>query len=371
MTALSAIDSYTDLRAIGLAGQSGINEDLMQKLWDLSPTEVPGLERIGRGRTTNNVVEWLRDRLDAPAVNAWVENATYAASASSPTDFAATNAAPKNRFRNYVQSSVKAIALSDMAQLVDSAGNAGNFAKHVMDAQKELMRDIEYQVFGTNSATVLGVAASTAAKAGSLAAILDVSGSTFVANDTFAQAGSGITQGGWETSGFTFAALTGTATAAAISEADIRGVVKNLYKNGATNRDKALVALTSPDLKEVISQYMYTSTARIGSLIKESGDINSRAVSNVEFWQTDFGLLELVPDVHVSTITLTNAFSFLWLFDPSQIELVYLQGPTTSTGAKDGLVDVRWLSAHWSLRFQPEAIGGVVGVDATAAMTAS
>ena len=369
MGALAAQDAWTDLRGVATGG--AINEDVLQKLWDLSPTEVPLLERIGRGRTSSVITEWMRDRLAAPAVNAWAENAAYAQATTAPTDFAATNAAPTNRFRNYVQSSLKAISLSDISQIVDSVGGSGRFAKHVMDAQKELMRDIEYQLAGTNTATVLGVAATTAGRAGSIAAIIDVAASGPVANDTFAQAGSGITQGGWETSGNTWAALTGTATAAALTEADIRGVVKNLYKNGATNRDKALVAMTSPDLKEVISQYMYTSTARVASIVKESADMTSRAVSNVEYWATDFGLLELVPNVHVSTITLTNAFSFLWILDPMQMELVYLQGPTVSNGAKDGLVDVKWLTAHWTARWQPEAIGGVVGIDATAAMTAA
>ena len=370
MTALVAMDAWTDLKGVTIGG--ALNDDVMQKLWDLSPTEVPLLERIGRGTCSNPTVEWLRDRLDAPAVNKWVENAIYAQSASGATDFAASNAAPKNRFRNYVQSSVKAISISDLSQLSSDIGGSGNFAKHIMDAQKELMRDIEYQIAGTNTATVVGVAASTAAQAGSIAAIVDVTASGVTANDTFAQAGSGITQGGWETSGYTFAAMTGTCTTGALAESDIRGVVKNLYKNGATRRDKALLALTSPDMKEVISQYMYTSTARIGSIVKESGDSDSRAVSNVEYWQTDFGLLELVPDVHVTTMTATtNAFSFVWLLDPSQMELVYMRGPTVSQGAKQGLVDVRWLSAHWTLRFQPEAIGGVVGIDATSAMTAT
>jgi hypothetical protein len=370
MAALTAVDSYTNLRAIGVAGQSGLNEDVLQKLYDLSPTEVPGLERIGRGTCSNNIVEWLRDRLDAPAVNAWAENAAYASASTAPTDFAATNAEPKNRFRNYVQSSVKAISLSDMAQLVSSIGGAGDFAKHVMDAQKEMFRDMDYQIFGTNTATVLGVAATTAAKAGSLAAFIDTTAGP-VANNTIQDAGSGITAGGWETSGFTFAALTGTSAAGGVTEADFNTLIKNLYKNGATNRSKALVALTSPDVKELISQYMYSSSARIGSLVKETGDQAGRAVSNIEFWQGNFGVLELVPDVHVGTISLTNAFSFVWVFDPTQIELVYLRGPTVSTGAKDGLVDVRWLSAHWTLRFQPEALGGIVGIDASVAMAAS
>ena len=83
--------------------------------------------------------------------------------------------------------------------------------------------------------------------------------------------------------------------------------MKNLHKTGACDTNKSLVAMTTVDLKEVISQYMYTSSARIGSFVKESGDSSSRAVSNVEFFQTDYALLELVSNRFMSTITLTNA----------------------------------------------------------------
>jgi len=191
-----------------------------------------------------------------------------------------------------------------------------------------------------------------------------------VANDTFVQAGSGITQGGWETSGNTWAIPTGTATAAALAEDDIRDLVTNLHKNGATEADKPMVAMCSPDLKRTISEYMFTSSARIGSLIKEAGENSGRAVGAVEYFVTDFCVLELVPNRFMSTVSLTNAFSNLWIFDPAQFELVYLRGPTTTALAKQGLVDVRMVNAYWGTRFHPEACGAVMGIDASAAMTA-
>lgn len=369
MAALTALDAQADLAGVATGG--AINEDVMQKIWDISRIPLPGLDRIGRGTVTAHQFSWVRDRLAAAAANAWVENATYAASASGVTDFASSATAALNRFINHVQISVKAVSISEMAQQVSSIGNSGSLAYNVMVAQRELMRDIEYSIFAVNAASVAGNAASTAAKAASYASILDVTASNVVANDTFAQAGSGITQGGWETSGNTFAALTGTATAAALSEADIRGVVKNLYKNGACDTEKSLVAMTTADLKEVISAYMYTSTARIGSFVKETGDRAGLAVGNVEYFQTDYALLELVANRFMTTMTLTNAFTPLWIFDPSQFELVNLRGTTVSAGAKQGLVDVRWASNYWSTRFHPEACGGVVGIDAASAMTAT
>ena len=368
MAALTALDAQADLAGVATGG--AVNEELMAKIWDISKIPLPGLDRIGRGTVTSYKYDWIRDRLAAAAANAWVENATYAASASGVTDFASSATAALNRFQNHIQVSVKAVAVSEMAQAVNSVGGLGGLAYNLMVAQRELMRDIEYSIFAANVASVAGNAVSTAAKTASYASIIDVTASNVVANDTFSQAGSGITQGGWETSGNTFAAMTGTATAAGLTETDIRTTCLNLFKNGACDTEKSLVAMTSPELKQIISQYMYTSTAKIGSFVKETGDTAGRAVGNVEFFQTDFALLELVANRFMSTITLTNAFTPLWIFDPGQFELVYLRGPTTSALAKQGLVDVRTVSAYWGTRFHPEACAGIVGIDAATAMAA-
>ncbi len=371
MAVLGGLDvttASTGLAAVATGG--AINEDLMSKIWDISRIPLPFLDKCGRGKVSAQQFDWVRDRLVAAADNAWVERATYASSASGVTDFASSATAPLNRFRNHVQISVKAVAMSEMADDVSSVGGSGGLAYNVMVAQQELMRDIEFSIVGRLGASVAGTA-STAPRAASYIAIPDVTASGVVANDTFGQAGSGITQGGWETSGNTWAIPTGTATAAALSEDDIRDLVTNLHKNGACDHDKSLVAMASPDLKRTISEYMFTSTARIGSLVKETGDDNGRAVGSIEYFQTDFGLLQLVPNRFMSTVSLTNAFSCLWVFDPAQFELVYLRGPTTTELAKQGLVNVRMVNAYWSTRFHPEACGGILGIDATAAMTAT
>ncbi len=147
-------------------------------------------------------------------------------------------------------------------------------------------------------------------------------------------------------------------------------VASEEFKNGACDTNKSLVAMSTAEMKQNISTYMYTSTAKIGSFIKESDDRSSRAVGNVEYWMTDYALLELVANRLMSTLTLTNAFTPLWIFDPGQLELVYLIGPNTTAPAPDGLVDVRWTSAYWGTRFHPEACAGIVGINSATAMAA-
>jgi hypothetical protein len=368
MAALTGLNAQTNMA--GVAAGGAINEDLAQKIWDVSRIPLPGLDRMGRGTVSAARYSWVRDRLAAPTANAVVENATYAQSGASATDFVSTATAPLNRFVNSIQISVKAVAVSEMSSVISTPSGIGGLAENVIIAQRELMRDVENHIFNLNQASVIGVSASTAAQTASYASIVDDTG-TVVANTTGINAGSGVTFGGWDGTSL-FAALGGTATAGAISEADIRAVVLALFKNGACDTEKALVAMGSPEVKQVLSQFMYTSTARIGSFLKmqDSGS-RDRALSNVEFFQTDYAMLELVGSRFMSTMTLTNAFSNLWIFDPGQLEMVTLKGMNVTAGQKSGLVDVRWANIYWGTRFHPEAIGGVVGIDSALAMTAS
>ena len=368
MAALTALDAQTDLAGVATGG--AINEDLQQKIWDLSAIPLEGLDRIGRGRVTAPSFSWIRDRLATAADNAWVENATYAQSASGVTDFASSATAPLNRFINHVQISTKAVATSRMAQAVNSVGNQGSLSEQLVIANRELMRDIEFSIFSRLGASVAGVAASTAARAASYISWIDVTASNAVLFDTFSQAGSGVTQGGWETSGNTWAIPTGTCTTGGLTETLVRTAVLNLFKNGACDTNKSLVAMTTAEMKQGISSFMYTSSAKIGSFVKETGDQAGMAVGNVEYWQTDYCLLELVANRLMTTMTLSNAFTPLWIFDPGQVELVYLIGPNTTAPAPEGLVDVRWTSAYWSTRFHPEAVSGIVGINSATAMAA-
>jgi hypothetical protein len=368
MAALASMDAQADLAGVATGG--AINEDLQQKIWDLSAIPLEGLDRIGRGRVSAPSFSWIRDRLAAAADNAWVETASYQQSASGVVDFTNSATVPLNRFINHVQVSVKAVATSRMAQAVSTPGNHGSLAEQLVIANRELMRDLEFSIFSRLGASVAGNGVSTAARAASYISWLDVTASNNVLFDTFSQAGSGLTQGGWETSGNTWAIPTGTCTVGGLTETLVRTAVLNLFKNGACDTTKSLVAMTTPELKQNISTYMYTSSAKIGSFIKESGDSSSKAVGNVEYWQTDYALLELVANRLMTTLTLSNAFTPLWIFDPGQVELVYLVGPNTTAPSPEGLVDVRWTSAYWSTRFHPEATAGIVGINSATAMAA-
>ena len=62
----------------------GIREDLIDKVFNLSPTETPLIAAIPRVKATQTKHEWLTDTLAAPAANAQIEGDDASADAITP-----------------------------------------------------------------------------------------------------------------------------------------------------------------------------------------------------------------------------------------------------------------------------------------------
>jgi len=361
MAVIASLDAQTDLRGVTVGG--AINEDVMQKIWDISRIPLPYSDRIGRGTVSATFHDWLVDKLAAAAGNAWAEEANFSTTtASGVTDFANTATAPSARLRNHVQISVKAITVSELANTVNSVGGSGGLEYNLMVAQQELRRDMEFEML-SNNASVLGVAASVAAKSAGYAA--SVQDQTVPTRDLCDTSG---TQGGWNSGTSIFDAYT-PGVKRAITETKLRNLAQALYLGGCGGPDFTLTAMCAPTIKRTISQYMYTSSARIAQLVRDvnNGD-QVRAVGSIELFQTDFGVLELVPNRFMGDLG-TNQYG-LYMFDPAYIEQVFARGVTTTPAAKIGLVERRIVNAYWSTRFNPSCIGAILDIDDAATMTA-
>jgi hypothetical protein len=362
MAVIAALDAKTDLAGVTTGGV--INEDVMQKIWDVSKIPLPLLDRVGRGRVTAAQYDWVVDKLATAASNKWVETANFSTTtASGVTDFADTATTPTARLRNHVQISVKAISVSEMGNAVSSVGGSGGLEYNLMQAQQELMRDIEYHAIG-NYASVAGNGTSTApVTAGYVAGCKDQTSPTRNLVDT---AG---TEGGYNTSTSVFDALT-VGTARGITETQIRDLCQALYLGGCGGPGQALTAMCGPALKRTISTYMYTSSARIASLVKDVASSEmATAQGAVDIFITDFGTLELVPNRFDADLG-TNQY-VLRIFDPAYFEIVFLRGVNTTAGAKLGLVERRIVNAYWGTRFNPECMGVIADINPSTAMASS
>jgi hypothetical protein len=368
MAAYGALDT-AEIRALTSTGN--IREDLMREVWDVSRVPLPFQDRIGTGRCTSNIHEWTIDKLGVAAANAFVENSSIPTSgtASAPTDIG-NSATQANviRARNHCQISAKVVTVSKRAQTVQTTGNTASLAYQIMQRQRELRQDMEF-ILLSNTASLAGNATTTAPLLGGyMSWVEDKSNPT--QNLFVSAAATPSADGGYDQSTLLTVAAASTATPAAISEADLRDVIEAIYNGGA----EATTAMCRPALKRIISQYMYTSSARIAQLTSEVGQATSGqdvARGAVSIFISDYGVVELVPN-RFMPYQASTTHDVVAVFDPAYLSVDYLSDVTVQEAPIAGLMDQRLMFADYTLRVSSDqAVGLIADISPTGAMTAT
>jgi len=366
MAVIAGLDTRDIIGITGSPTGTGgaINESMMQSIWDISRIPLPFQDAVGRGKVNSIFYDWITDKLVAAnGANKWVDSATYSTTtASGVTDYADSATAPSIRYRNHIQTMVKAISISELAGAVSSVGGSGGLSYNLIVAQKEIRRDMEARCVG-NYASVASSGAATAGETASFVA--GCKDQTVPTRNLVDTAG---TEGGYNTSTFVFDQLT-VGTKRAITEAKIRDLAQALYTGGCGGPEQNLTAMCAPTIKRTVSSYFYTSTAKISSLLKDVGDANqATAQGSVEYFQTDFGNIQLVPHRFMGDLG-TNQYAF-FMFDPAYFEIVYLRDVNVTENAKIGLMDRRTVNVSFGTRFNPECMGLIADIDDVLPMTA-
>jgi len=123
---------------------TGIREDLVDVIYNISPEDTPILSAIPRAIAKQTKHEWQIDSLAAAASNAVIEG-------DDATIDAATATARK---QNFTQIMDKVIAVSGTQSSVDAAGRADEMAYQIAKKSKELKKDMELAL---SSATLAAV----------------------------------------------------------------------------------------------------------------------------------------------------------------------------------------------------------------------
>jgi hypothetical protein len=320
--ATTNIDGY-DLKGIETGGF--INEDVMQKIWDVSKIPLPFTDMVGSGRHKNSYFEWVKDKLRAPNVaNAEVDGADAA-------NFVAETG---ERVGNHSQISVECIATSHRADASDTIGYAKQLAYELTKGQQNIRRDVE-AIALYNQASDPGTS-STPGKTGGLPSWIE----TNVMNGT----AGGYNHG----TGLTEAATPGTA--AALSFQTVKDAVMAVYKEGA----ESTTLMSSPEVISSLSTYLFGNDARIANLHADQGKSSAKATAlgSVNVIVTDFGTLKLVSNRLQPKDA--NGDDFVFILDPEYLSLSYLEGYRTDTLAKTGLSEKREISVDWGLRCHVE-----------------
>lgn len=327
------LDSF-NLKAVEHGGL--INEDVMQKIFDISKIKLPLTDMIGTDKAKNSYKEWTVDDLGAPDVtNAVVDGA----------DATGNDNATGERVGNHCQISVKQLNVSTRARNSDTIGRSDELAYQVMRGQEKLHRDVE-AIMLTNQASIAdgGSASSQPGKSGGLGSWLESNTSR----------GAGGADGGFD-GGVTVAPTAGTGRA--VSESAIRDVAESCYLN---NGDPS-VLMSTPGVIRQLSNYMFTSSARIATAMSDVGQKAeaATAIGAVNVMVTDFDVvLTFKPNrlQQLETDDLANAY----LIQPSMLSQAFLMGYRTEPLSKTGLSDKRQVAVDWTLIVKNEKAHGVV-----------
>jgi hypothetical protein len=277
----------------------GMREDLEDIIYDISPTDTPFLSNIARKKATSTYHEWQTDSLAAAvATNAQIEG----------NDAVTSTADPTTRFANHCQILAKSPRVSGTLRASDTAGRRDEMSYQIAKRGKELKRDLETTLLGTQAATA-GAAASARVMAGLAAWI-------------FTNATDGGTNGTTVvvTSGAPLTAPT-LGTAGAFSESLLKTAIANAWTQGG---DPNLVIVNSTQ-KQAVSAF-----AGIATQYRDNQQVGpATIIAAADVYVSDFGQTQIVADRF-------TVGSQVYVLDMEYWSIAYLRPMQSMSLAKTG-----------------------------------
>lgn len=311
--------TYTAHSAIGQ------REDLIDVIYQISPTETPIMSTLARTKATAVFHEWQTDSLaSATSANAAVEGADATSATLSPT----------TRLGNYTQIVQKTVQVSGTLEAVNKAGRRSEKAYQLSKASAELKRDME-TIITANQGRDAG-SSSTARKLGSLLSWIKT-------NTSEGTSGADPT---------TIGVSTRTdGTQRTFTETLLKTVVASVFDSGGN----PTMMVVGSGLKQKASSFAGIAAQRYMA----PGDQPTTIIGAADVYMSDFGTINVVPDRFMRT---RDAL----LLDPEYAALAYLRPFQTTELAKAGDSDKTQLLAEFTLEMRNEAAhGGIYDLDAS------
>ena len=296
---------------------SGNREDLSDIVTLLEPEATPFVSMAKKATASGTFFEWQTDNMATPSFAGVLEGED----ASSFDDKAANRA----KLGNHIQKLRKTYAVSDLQEIVDTAGVTSEFASAESKAVRELKRDLESAVCsaqdrqaddGTNPYKTRGML-KWLGVGGQPSDIPSFAQN--VANDT-----------------------TGTQT-----ETTFNNVLQELYEaNGMPGGQLTLIA--GPGLKREISNFARQegSTTALSYQVTQPAE-SKKITLSVSVYEGDYGVVSILPSVFVNRTSgsaTVDADAGL-LIDPEYVGIHMLKAESTSElenrgGGRRGFADL-------------------------------
>jgi hypothetical protein len=280
----------------------GNREDLMDKIFNTSPTETPIISAMGRVTATSDFHEWQTDSLAAadPA-NRMIEGDDVVLDVQTGT----------RRLANHLQTFNGSVGVSRRAQIIKKAGRATELAYLKGKKMLELKRNMEAMVLSPTQVAIAALT-GTAGQSGGLG-VQCVS--------------SPLHNGAGATAAWTQGAPTGAVTAGTnrtFTRALLDTACQNIYINSGSFAEMVVL---SPAHKVLFSAFTSIAANRMEVNGKKS---QGAVVAGADVYMSDFGSLTVVPHY------LMAGGDTAYVLNTDFLDMAFLDGFQTSDLAKTG-----------------------------------
>lgn len=294
----------------------GIQEDIEDMIFDISPTETPLLTLAKRKKVTNTYHQWQTDVLAAAATNRQIEG----------DDASFTTAAPTVMLANWCQISRKTLVVSRTADAVRKYGRAKETARLITKYGKELKRDMEFALV-QNQATSTVTTSSTARSSAGLETM--IAGNRIVATGNTTGTTPGFATGNWT------APTDGTTSA--LDETLFVSALDAAWQDGG---DPSIIMMNSSQKRKVAAFGGASKFA--GTYVPNAGKTQSMVVGGVDLYISDFGEHKIKLNRYMRTRT-------IFCIDPDYISVGMLDGIKYEPLAKTGDAEKSMLITEFCL----------------------
>ena len=262
--------------------RTNIMEDVANMIINVDPDKTPFLSMLRRGsKPKGTYFEWLQDtHYDGRGDNAVVEG--------NEAEFA--NKTPVIRLGNYTQISQRSVVVTDTAQAVSNYGYSKELTYQVMKEALALKKDMEIRLLG-NYGSSAGSAKTYAPDTVSDGTAYQTAGVTAWMTSNVNRASNGA-NGGWNSNTKLVAAAT-AGTARDLKEE----MFVNMFSQIMTRTEDIPKTVFVPIYQKAMISRTFKGVGTIQPtypIARGSAPSTLTAISSIDFYQTDFGLVSLM-----------------------------------------------------------------------------
>ena len=303
---------------------AGNREQILDVLTILEPEETPVVSMAKKLPASATFVEWQTDNLSAPAFDGVGEGEDVSSFSNKVIN--------RTKLGNYVQKFRREWMVSDIQELVNTAGVSSEVANSEAKSMRELKRDLESAICSVQDRQ---------AEAGSGTPYKTRGLGKWLANGGAAGAAPSDLPSAYQ---LPSASLDSTAT---VLESHFNAVVQSRYET-VGNAGARLTLIAAPDLKAQISNFTRADTSSNDSTYSVTQDATTKQVTlSVNVYDGDFGLVNIVPSLFNNRTSGSNTIDDDWgyLIDPELIGLFVLKAESNTElenqgGGRRGYTDV-------------------------------